>query len=97
MATYIALTRLTDQGMRGIKDTAKRAEAAKAAAEKFGAKVKAIYWTLGEYDLVLVIEATDELAATAFALSAASLGNTRSQTLRAFTSEEIQAVLGKMG
>ncbi len=97
MATYISLTHFTEQGIRSVKDTTKRAEAVKAAAGKFGAKVKDIYWTLGRYDLVVIIEASDEMTATAFALSIASAGNTRSETLRAFSGEEMQTVLGKMG
>lgn len=97
MATYVSLTHLTDQGMHAIKDTTKRAEAVKAAATKFGATVKDIYWTLGQYDLVTVIEAPDELSATAFGLTIAAAGNTRSETLRAFSAQEMQAVLGKMG
>ncbi|WP_430390600.1 GYD domain-containing protein [Dyella sp. 20L07] len=97
MATYIALTHFTDQGMRSIKETTKRAEAVKTAAGKFGASVKEIYWTLGQYDMVVVIDASDEMAATAFALTIGAAGNTRSQTLRAFPSEEMQAILGKVG
>ncbi len=97
MATYIALSRFTAQGMHSVKETTKRAEAARAAASKFGVKVKDIYWTLGQYDLVVISEASDEMAATAFALSIGATGNTRSETLRAFSGEEMQTVLGKMG
>lgn len=97
MATYISLTRFTDQGIRSVKDTTKRAEAVKAAAAKFGASVKDLYWTLGQYDIVVVIEAADELSATAFAMSIAAAGNTRSETLRAFSGDEMQTVLSKMG
>jgi len=83
--------------MRSVKDTTKRAEAVKAASGKFGARIKDIYWTLGQYDLVVVIEAPDELSATAFAMTIGAAGNTRSETLRAFSGEEMQVVLGKMG
>lgn len=96
MATYISLTHLTEQGMRGIKDTTKRADMVKAVASKFGASVKQIYWTLGQYDIVVIIEAADEISATAFGLSIAAAGNTRSETLRAFSGEEMQSVLAKM-
>lgn len=96
MATYIGLTHLTDQGMRNIKETTKRAEAVKVAAGKFGVKIKEILWTLGKYDLVLISEADDEAAANAFILSISSLGNTRTQTMRAFSSDEMNAILGKM-
>jgi uncharacterized protein with GYD domain len=96
MATYIALCRFTDQGIRTVKDTTKRAAAVQEAAAKFGANMAQIYWTLGQYDLVTVIEASDEQAATAFALSIASAGNIRMETMRAFNRDEVQAILGKM-
>ena len=97
MATYITLTHLTEQGMRSIKDTAKRAEALQALAGKFGAKVKDVYWTFGQYDIVTIIEAADEQSAVAFGLTISASGNTRSELLRAFSGAEMQAVLGKMG
>lgn len=97
MPTYITLMDFTDQGIRTVKDTTKRAEAAKAAAAKFGCKMVHIYWTMGQHDLVTVIEAPDDASLTAFGLSIASMGNTRSQTLRAFTSDEVNGILGKMG
>jgi uncharacterized protein with GYD domain len=96
MATYIALSRFTDQGIRSVKDTTKRAAAVQEAAARFGAKLTQIYWTLGQYDLVTIIEASDEQAATAFALSIASAGNIRMETLRAFNREEMGGILGKL-
>jgi uncharacterized protein with GYD domain len=97
MTTHIALCNFTDQGLRSIKDTTKRADAVKEAASKFGAKMTQIYWTLGQYDLVATIEATDEASATAFALAVSSAGNIRMQTLRAFSKDEMSGILAKMG
>ena len=96
MATYIALCRFTDQGIRTIKDTTKRADAVQEAAKKFGANMAQIYWTLGQYDLVTIIEAEDEQTATAFALAIASAGNIRMETMRAFSRDEMNAILGKV-
>jgi uncharacterized protein with GYD domain len=96
MATYIALSRFTDQGIRSIKDTTKRADAAKEAAKKFGANMTHIFWTLGHYDLVTIIEASDEQAATALMLSISSAGNIRTETLRAFNQEEVGQILAKV-
>jgi uncharacterized protein with GYD domain len=96
MATYIVLGNLTDQGIRSVKDTTKRAEAFKALAQKAGVKVKEVYWTLGQYDIATIIESPDEETATALGLSVGALGNIRTQTLRAFTSEEMGRILGKM-
>lgn len=96
MATYIALSRFTDQGIRSVKDTTKRAAAVQEAASRFGARLTQIYWTLGHYDLVTIIEASDEQAATAFALSIASAGNIRMETLRAFNRDEMGGILAKL-
>lgn len=97
MATYIALCSFTDQGVRNIKDSTKRADAVQEAAGKFGAKMTQIYWTLGQYDLIAQIEAPDEASATAFALAVSSAGNVRMQTLRAFSKDEMNGILGKLG
>lgn len=96
MGTYIALSSFTDQGIRSIKDTTKRADAVREVATKFGASMPQLYWTLGKYDLVAIIEAPDDESATAFALAIAGAGNIRMQTLRAFNKDEMNGILGKM-
>ena len=97
MATYIVLSSFTDQGIRNVKDTTKRADAAREMASKFGVTVKEFYWTLGTFDVVVVCEAKDDAEATAFGLAVGSAGNVRTQTLRAFTRDEMNAVLSKLG
>ena len=97
MAKYIALASFTEQGIRNVKDTVKRADAVREAARKYGCEMSQIYWTLGNYDLVTIIDAQDESAATAFAMAIGSAGNIRTQTLRAFSREEMTAILGKLG
>jgi uncharacterized protein with GYD domain len=97
MANYIALLQFTDQGIRTVKDTTKRATAAGELASKMGAKIADVFWTLGAYDLVLVIEAPDDETMTALALKLASLGNVKTQTLRAYRAKEMDAILKKVG
>ena len=96
MKTYIALCRFTDQGIRSVKDTTKRADAVKELAKKFGASMRQIYWTSGHYDLVAVIEANDDESVNAFGLSIAAAGNIRTEMLRAFSKDEMNAILAKM-
>ena len=96
MATYIVLTNFTDQGIRNVKDTVKRAEAFKEAAGKFGVTVKDMYWTLGRYDLVVTVEGPDDPSVTALGLALGSLGNVRTQTLRAFAAEEMKQIVNKI-
>ncbi len=96
MATYIALVSFTEQGIRNIKKTTERAKALGAAAAKLGVKVKDTYWTLGAYDAVFVAEAPDDEAMTALALSVSSLGNIRTQTMRAYSADEMNKILSKL-
>jgi uncharacterized protein with GYD domain len=97
MATYIALSTFTDQGIRDVKDTTKRAEAIAAAAKKFGASMTQVYWTLGKYDVVAIVEAPNDESATAFSLAIGAAGNVRTQTMRAFSRDEMSAIVGKLG
>jgi uncharacterized protein with GYD domain len=97
MLTFISLCTFTDQGMRTIKDSTKRADMVMEAASKFGSKMTHLYWTQGQYDLIATIEAPDEESAAAFGLAIASGGNIRIQTLRAFNKNEMNTILAKMG
>ena len=96
MATYISLIQFTDQGIRNIKDTAKRGEAAIAEAEKMGMKIVEEFWTMGAYDVVVLFEAPDDETMSAFTLQIGALGNVKSQTLRAFRRNEMEAILAKI-
>ncbi len=96
MTTYIALTSFTDQGVRSVKETAKRADAVKDLAKKFGVTVKEFYWTLGTVDVVGIFDAPDDASMTALAMAVGGGGNVRTQTMRAFSREEINGVLAKL-
>ncbi len=96
MATYIVLANFTEHGIRSVKDTTRRADAFKDLAKMFGISVKDIYWTLGRYDIVTTIEAPDEMSVTALGLSLGKSGNIRTETLRAFSQDEMSAVLEKV-
>jgi uncharacterized protein with GYD domain len=97
MATYIVLGQFTDQGLRNVKESPKRAEALKDLARKAGATMKEVYWTIGQYDIVAVVEAADDATLTALMLTVGGLGNVRTQTLRAFTAGEMTDILGRVG
>ncbi|WP_137818855.1 MULTISPECIES: GYD domain-containing protein [unclassified Pseudomonas] len=95
MATFITLANFTDQGIRSVKDSPDRFEAFKALAESLGITVKAAYWTVGNYDLVLIVEGAEE-AATSLLLKVGSLGNVRTQTLRGYSEQEVRRIIGNM-
>ncbi len=96
MATYIVLSSFTDQGICNVKDTTKRVDSVKELAKKFGITAKEFYWTLGSYDVVAIFDAPDDVSMTALGLALGAAGNVRTQTLRAFSKEEMNGVLGKL-
>jgi uncharacterized protein with GYD domain len=96
MARYISLIKFADQGIRNIKDTVKRGDPAKAEAEKMGVKIIEEFWTMGAYDEVVLFEAPDDETMTAFACKVSSLGNVKTETMRAFRREEMEGILAKI-
>jgi len=96
MATYVVLAHLTEQGIKNVKKTAVRAQEFKQMAMKCGAVLKETFWTLGQSDIVQIVEAPDEMAMTALSLSLGALGFARTQTLRAFSETEIKSILTRM-
>jgi uncharacterized protein with GYD domain len=96
MPTYIVLNRFTEQGIRNVKETSKRADALGETAKEFGGTLKDAYWTIGQYDSVAIIEAPNDEAMVALGMSIGKAGNVRTETLRAFTKAEMDAILGKV-
>ena len=96
MATYVVLVSFTDQGVRNVKQTTERAKALVAAGTKLGVKVKDVYWTSGVYDAVLIADAPNDEAMTALCLSVGALGNIRTQTMRAYSADEMSKILAKI-
>jgi uncharacterized protein with GYD domain len=96
MARYISLFSFADQGIRNIKDTVKRGDAAMAEAEKMDIKIIEEFWTMGAYDGVVLFDAPDDETTTAFSLKVSSLGNVKTHTMRAFAREEMEKILAKI-
>ena len=96
MATFITTIKFTQQGIKGIDETTKRAASLKLSGKKMGVKVSDVYWTLGEHDGVLIFEAADEEVAAAFLLHIGAMGNVHTTTVRAFTAAEMDKVLAKL-
>lgn len=97
MAHYVMLLKFTDQGIRNVKDSTKRAAAAADMAGKMGVKVTSTYWTMGRYDLVLLADASDDETVAAVSIKLGSLGNVSIETSRAFTASEMDGILKKVG
>ena len=97
MPKYVLLSQFTDQGIRNVGNTTKRVAAfEKEIAGKFGVTVSEMLWTLGQYDMVAVVEAPNDESIAACSLSVGKLGNIKIQTLRAFQASEVDSLLQKV-
>ena len=93
MPQYIALVSFTDQGIRDVKNSIKRADRVRKLAAKHKVKIRDIHWTMGKYDIVVTFDAPSDAALSAFTLENASLGNVRTETFRAYTRDEFAGIL----
>lgn len=96
MPTYVTLLKWTEQGIKGVKETVTRADQARQAIEQQGGRLLATYWTQGAYDLVAIADFPDEETAMTFLLGLGMQGHVRSETLRAFSAEEMQRFIAKL-
>jgi uncharacterized protein with GYD domain len=97
MPTYIALLRWTPQGIQNVKQSPSRLEAARKAFEGAGVKMKDFYLVTGQYDMIAVLEASDDLALAKALLDSASQGNIRTETCRAFSEDEYRKIISGLG
>lgn len=95
MPHYVILIRWTDQGLRNVKESAKRAEAARKLAESQGGKLT-LYFTMGRYDLVGLGEAPDDETMSRTLIQIGMLGNVRTETLKAMTEAEAAKLFAKL-
>lgn len=96
MATYVSLINYTDQGIRNVKDSPKRLDAAKKLLKDMGGELKAFYLTMGAYDIVIVAEAPSDEAVAKFSLAVGSAGNVRTTTLKAFNEAEYRKIIAAL-
>ena len=96
MGHYVTLIRYTQQGATKIKESPKRLDAAKKAAEAAGGKIHAWYLTMGKYDAVIISEFPNDEASAKFMLSTGAAGNVTTQTLKAFTEAEYRKIIGSL-
>jgi uncharacterized protein with GYD domain len=96
MTTYILLLNWTDQGIRQVKDSPRRLDAAKQALKEEGGEFKQTFLTMGPYDLVAIVEAPDDAIAARFSMQLGMLGNVRTQTLKAFPETAYRAIVASL-
>ena len=95
MEHFVILGNWTDQGIRNVRESPKRAEAARHLAEQMGGKLS-IWYTLGQYDIVALAEAPSDEVAYQLALQLGSQGNLRTTTLKAWSEADATQVLAKV-
>jgi uncharacterized protein with GYD domain len=96
MPTFVTLIKYTQKGIEAIKEGPARLDSAKRAYQSVGAKLKDFYLVTGPYDAIAVMEAPDDETAVALSLGISSRGNSRTETLRAFTEEEYRRIIAKL-
>ncbi len=96
MPTYITLVKWTDQGIRNVKESPRRLAAFKKGVEAAGGKVIGFYLTMGRYDMVVIVEAPSDEAATTVILSVGRLGNVRTETMKAYPEEQYRGIIAKV-
>ena len=96
MPTYISMLRYTQQGISSAKNAPARIDAAREAYKKAGGELKAIYLTMGQYDLVAIVEMPNDEAVARMALMLGIQGNIRTETMRAFTEAEFKKIAGSL-
>jgi uncharacterized protein with GYD domain len=97
MPIYVSLLNWTDQGIRNVRATLQRSKGAVEFAENYGVRIKAVYWTVGSYDSVVIAEAPDDMSFSTFMFEVGSRGSVRSNTLRAYSDEEMAEMMERLG
>ena len=96
MATYVSLVRYTDQGIRNIKESPSRLDAAKKLFQAGGGELKQFYLAMGKYDIVIIAQAPDDEAAAKVTLTLGALGSVRTETMRVFDEAEYRKIVGSL-
>jgi uncharacterized protein with GYD domain len=97
MTTYIVLVNWTERGIQEVKQSPRRLDAAKKMLKDMGGEIKSVHMTMGEYDLVVVCEASDDAVAARFALQLGILGNVRTRTMKAFPEAAYREIIASLG
>jgi uncharacterized protein with GYD domain len=96
MATYISLMKLTEKGIKDIKNAPERVDAAVKGLEAVGGKLLGFYVVMGEYDYISISEGPSDEVAMTYLLGLGVAGNVRTTTLKAFTLEEMKGMIANM-
>jgi uncharacterized protein with GYD domain len=93
MPTYISLIRWTQEGIKNVKESPGRLDAAKKAYQALGGELKEFYLVMGQYDMISVGEMPDDEAVAKLALMIGASGAIRTESFRAFTEDEYRTII----
>src|SRR6476620_2160772 len=96
MAKYVLLVNWTDQGIRKVKDSARRLDTGRALAKEQGCVLESFFMIMGSFDNVAVVEAPNDEAIAKYVLTLGSEGNLRTVTLKAFPEESYRTIIGEL-
>jgi len=97
MTTYVMLANWTEQGIQKAKDSPRRLDAAKKALKDMSGEIKSFFLTMGDYDMVVILEAPDDVVAARFSLQLGMQGNVRTRTLKAFPEAAYREIINSLG
>lgn len=96
MPVYVILGKYTQEGIAKIKTSPKKIEAARKLFESIRGEIKDFYYTMGQYDLVVVCEAPDVEAMTKALLIIAGKGEVRTETLPAIPADKAAEIFKEL-
>ena len=96
MPMYVVLANYTEQGLRNIQESPSSGYRVEEAIESNGGKLKFMYLTLGQYDLVIVAEAPSDVEFATALLTMTRSGDMQTSTLKVFTPEEMARIISQV-
>jgi len=96
MPTYIIQSQWTHQGIRSVKESAKRLDVGKKRLKEMGGEIKAFYLTTGSYDMLATVDVPNDATLAKHLLWLGAQGNLRTQTVKAFTEDEFRGIVGDL-
>ena len=96
MAKFISLVKYTAKGIENIKESPNRLDAVKKLCESMGASVEGFYLTMGQYDIILIVDAPNSETVAKIILKVTSGGAVTTETLPAFNEEEYRKIISEL-
>ena len=93
MAIYVQLMKWTEQGRKNADSLPDRVEAVQKRVQDMGVKIIGHYLTMGQYDQIVICDAPDDETVAKVTLLVAGRGNVATETVRAFTMDEVRKLI----